>query len=119
MTLLITYSVVALLASFLCSILEAALLSITPSFIAVKEQEGSRMGKRLKMLKDDIDRPLAAILSLNTIAHTLGAAGAGAQAGKLYGDAYLGLVTVLLALGILIFSEILPTTLGADRKSAV
>lgn len=113
MTLLITYIVVALLASFLCSILEAALLSITPSFIAVKEQEGSRMGKRLKMLKDDIDRPLAAILSLNTIAHTLGAAGAGAQAVKLYGDAYLGLITVLLTLAILIFSEIIPKTLGA------
>ena len=113
MTLLITYIVVALALSFLCSILEAVLLSVTPSFIAVHEQADSGLAKRLKVLKDDIDRPLAAILSLNTIAHTLGAAGAGAQAVKLYGDAYFGLITVLLTLAILILSEIIPKTLGA------
>lgn len=96
MTLLVLYVFLAVAFSFLCSILEASLLSITPSYVAALESDNNPAGARLRALKSDIDRPLAAILSLNTIAHTLGAAGAGAQAVKLYGDAYLGLITVLL-----------------------
>ncbi|MFW5973668.1 MAG: hemolysin family protein [Bacteroidota bacterium] len=113
MTLLIVYIALALTASFLCSIMEAVLLSVTPSYVAVKEQQGHRVAPQLMRLKADIDRPLAAILSLNTIAHTVGAAGAGAQAAFLFGDAYIGLISALLTLAILVFSEIIPKTLGA------
>ena len=80
MTLLFVYGGIALGVSFLCSILEAALLSITPSYVAKLEQDRPKMGARIRALKVNIDRPLAAILSLNTIAHTVGAMGAGAQA---------------------------------------
>ena len=84
MTLLIVYVVVALLFSFLCSILEAVLLSVTTAHINVLEQEGKSAGPLLRKLKADINKPLAAILTLNTIAHTVGAVGAGAQACLLY-----------------------------------
>jgi CBS domain containing-hemolysin-like protein len=104
---------IALVFSFYCSIAEAVLLSLTPSYIASVEQKGKRAGRLLQHLKENIDRPLAAILSLNTIAHTLGAAGAGAQATALFGDAYLGIVSAVLTLLILVFSEIIPKTLGA------
>ncbi|NIN36659.1 MAG: DUF21 domain-containing protein, partial [Gammaproteobacteria bacterium] len=80
MLLLITYVLIALVFSFLCSIAEAVLLSVTPGYIAVMEQEGHPSGARLRRLKENINQPLAAILTLNTIAHTVGAAGAGAQA---------------------------------------
>jgi CBS domain containing-hemolysin-like protein len=113
MTLLVTYVTLALAVSFLCSILEAVLLSITPSHVASLRDSGSLAGERLHRMKEDIDRPLAAILSLNTIAHTVGAAGAGAQAAKVFGDAYLGLISAVLTLLILFFSEIIPKTLGA------
>ena len=113
MTLLIIYLCVALLVSFLCSILEAVLLSITPSFVASLEEKGDPLGPRLNRLKSDIDKPLAAILSFNTIAHTVGAAGVGAQAAKVFGNEYLGIVSGVLTLLILIFSEIIPKTLGA------
>ncbi len=113
MALLIVYIAVALVVSFLCSIMEAVLLSVTPSYIAVKEQEGHKHADLLRKLKVDIDRPLAAILSLNTIAHTLGAAGAGAQAARIFGDAYIALISAILTLAILVFSEIIPKTLGA------
>jgi CBS domain containing-hemolysin-like protein len=114
MTLLILYLSLAILVSFLCSILEAVILSITPSFIEAQEQKGSRMGKKLKAMKANIDRPLAAILSLNTIAHTVGAAGVGAQATKVFGDAYVGWISAGLTFLILVFSEIIPKTLGAS-----
>lgn len=113
MILLITYIMFALFFSFYCSIAEAVLLSLTPSYIASLEQKGKRAGQLLQGLRDNIDRPLAAILSLNTIAHTLGAAGAGAQATALFGNAYLGVVSAILTLLILVFSEIIPKTLGA------
>lgn len=113
MTLLIVFLSVALLVSFLCSILEAVLLSITPSYIASLEADGNPLGTKLDRLKSDIDKPLAAILSFNTIAHTVGAAGVGAQAAIVFGDAYLGVVSAVLTLLILIFSEIIPKTLGA------
>jgi CBS domain containing-hemolysin-like protein len=115
MGLLILYVALALGVSFLCSIMEAVLLSVTPSYVAALDQEapGSVAAERLQGLKADIDRPLAAILSLNTIAHTVGAAGAGAQAAEVYGDTYVGVISAVLTFLILVFSEIIPKTLGA------
>ncbi|MTI86807.1 MAG: HlyC/CorC family transporter [Balneolaceae bacterium] len=113
MGLLIIYLLLAIGISFLCSILEAVLLSITPSYVALHEKKESRTGKILTALKTDIDRPLSAILSLNTIAHTVGAAGVGAQAQIVFGNAYVSVTSAILTLLILIFSEIIPKTLGA------
>lgn len=113
MTLLIFYISLALGVSFLCSILEAVLLSITPAFMAQTLHSNPDLGKRLQALKSDIDRPLAAILSLNTIAHTIGAAGAGAQATVVFGDKWIGAFSGVLTLLILVLSEIIPKTLGA------
>lgn len=113
MTLLLIYMALALGVSFLCSIMEAVLLSVSPSFVARQEQEGNRLGERLRKFKDNVDQPLAAILSLNTIAHTVGAAGAGAQAAAVFGDAYIGVISAVLTFLILVVSEIIPKTLGA------
>ena len=113
MGLLIFYLILAIGVSFLCSILEAVLLSITPSFVAVLERQDAKSGKILRDLKQDIDRPLSAILSLNTIAHTVGAAGVGAQAQVVFGNAYVSITSAILTLLILVFSEIIPKTLGA------
>ena len=113
MTLLIIYVLIAIGVSFLCSILEAVLLSITPAFIASKEKEAPETAAKLQELKKDIDRPLAAILSLNTVAHTIGAAGAGAQAAYVFGDAFLTAFSIILTLLVLVFSEIIPKTIGA------
>jgi len=113
MGLLLLYVALALGVSFMCSIMEAVLLSVTPSYVAALEREGNAMGERLHQMKDDIDRPLSAILSLNTIAHTVGAAGAGAQAAVVFGEAYTGIIAAILTLLILVVSEIIPKTLGA------
>jgi CBS domain containing-hemolysin-like protein len=113
MTLLLLYVALAVGVSFLCSIMEAVLLSITPSYVAALEDENAAAGSRIRELKSDIDRPLAAILTLNTFAHTLGAAGAGAQATIVFGNAYIGAFSVVLTLIILVASEIIPKTLGA------
>ena len=113
MTALFVYVAIAIGVSFVCSILEAALLSVTPSHIAKLEQDRPKVGTRLRALKSHIDRPLAAILSLNTIANTAGAAGVGAQAQRLWGSEALAIASALLTLAILIVSEILPKTLGA------
>lgn len=113
MTALLVYFGLALGVSFLCSILEAGLLSVTPSHVAKLEQDRPKIGRRLRALKLHIDRPLAAILSLNTIANTAGAAGVGAEAQRLYGSQALAIASAILTLAILIFSEILPKTLGA------
>ena len=93
--------------------LEAMLLSVTPAFAEVLREEKPRAGSRLWVLKQNIDRPLAAILSLNTIAHTVGAAGVGVQAAHVFGDAYLGIVSAVLTFLILVVSEIIPKTIGA------
>lgn len=111
--LLLTYLCIAIGFSFLCSIAEAVLLSITPSYIAEQRQEKTKSAMRIIALKADIDRPLAAILSLNTIAHTVGAAGVGAQAASMYGDKYVGVISAVLTLMILVLSEIIPKTIGA------
>lgn len=113
MTLLILYLVLALGVSFLCSILEASLLSMSPSFVKDAEEKGTKTGAILATLKTNIDRPLAGILSLNTIAHTVGAAGVGAQAASVFGEGYFGIISAVLTLLILFFSEIIPKTLGA------
>lgn len=111
--LLIIFLLLAIGVSFFCSIAEAVLLSITPSYIAERERDPTRSARRVISLKQNIDRPLAAILSLNTIAHTVGAAGVGARAAKIYGDAYVGVISAVLTLLILVFSEIIPKTIGA------
>jgi len=117
--LLITFFLLAILVSFLCSLLEAVLLSITPSYAQVKLKEGGRVGRQLELFKSNIDRPLAAILTLNTIAHTVGAIGVGDQSAKIWSDAnpmITGVVVpVIMVLGILILSEIIPKTLGANH----
>jgi len=113
MVLLLFYVALALGVSFLCSVMEAVLLSVSPSYVAALGREGDWVGERLQAMKEDIDRPLAAILSLNTIAHTVGAAGAGAQAAVVFGEAYTGVIAAVLTLLILILSEIIPKTLGA------
>lgn len=113
MFLLFTYVLIALVFSFLCSIAESVLLSITSGYIAVMEKEGKPTGAILRGLKENISQPLAAILTLNTITHTVGAAGAGAQATILFGNAALGIASAIMTLLILIFSEIIPKTLGA------
>ncbi|WP_026376509.1 CNNM domain-containing protein [Aestuariibacter salexigens] len=113
MILLIIYVLIALGFSFLCSIAEAVILSVSSAFISVQEREGKASGKLLRSLTEDINKPLSAILTLNTIAHTMGAAGAGAQAAAVFGEAYLGVISAVLTLLILVFSEIIPKTLGA------
>ena len=113
MTLLIAFAVLSIAVSFVCSILEAALLSITPSYIAQQKVARPKLWERLRVLKDQIDQPLAAILTLNTVAHTVGATGVGAQVVKLYGDAYLGIASAVMTLLILVLSEIVPKTIGA------
>ena len=119
MTLFFVYLAIAIGVSFLCSLLEAALLSVPRSHVAVMVERGSRAGKRLQAMKDDVDRPLAAILTLNTFAHTLGAAGVGAQAAVIWGETWVGVVGVVVTLAILIFSEIIPKTLGAVNAKAL
>ncbi|MDT8318987.1 MAG: CNNM domain-containing protein [Xanthomonadales bacterium] len=120
MALLITYVLVALTFSFLCSIAEAVLLSVSSPYVALLEKHSPGSGALLRELKADINKPLAAILTLNTIAHTIGAAGAGAQVTLVFGNAYLGIASAVLTLLILIFSEIIPKTMGAHywRKLA-
>ena len=104
MGLLLLYLFTALSLSFLCSILEAVLLSTPMSFITMKENEGNKTAKRLKFFKQDIDRPISAILSLNTIAHTVGAAGVGAQSNKVFGDEWFAVTSALLTLLILVLT---------------
>ena len=113
MILLIFYLFLALFVSFLCSVMESVLLSTPISFLIVKQESGHKSATTFISLKNNIERPLSAILSLNTIAHTIGAAGVGAQATKMYGELYFGIITAILTLMILVFSEIIPKTIGA------
>ena len=115
MGLLIFYLLLALVVSFLCSIMEATLLSTPFSFITMKEEEGSKAAKHLRKFKQDIDRPISAILTLNTVANTAGAAGVGKQAALVLGEEWFGWVSAGLTLLILVFSEIIPKTLGANH----
>ncbi|MEM1216964.1 MAG: DUF21 domain-containing protein, partial [Bacteroidota bacterium] len=124
MIVLLIYAALAILFSFLCSIWEAVLLSMPDSFVEVKVNEGDAVGLKLKAMKKDIDRPLSAILSLNTVAHTVGAILVGQQAEAVYGDGgmmlfgqsipFTGIVASVMTLAVLILSEIIPKTLGAN-----
>lgn len=112
--LLVVYILLALVFSFLCSVAEATLLSITPSYIAgLKDKHPVRAQLIKKLKQDNVDRSLAAILTLNTIAHTVGAIGSGAKATAVFGSAWFGLFSAVMTLMILFLSEIVPKTLGA------
>ncbi len=114
MTLLLIYLFIALFTSFVCSIMEAVLLSTPVSFLKSKMELGDKNAETMLELKSDIDKPLSAILSLNTVAHTVGAAGVGAQATIVFGEAYFGLVSAVLTILILVLTEIIPKTVGAN-----
>ena len=110
---LITFFVVSHIVSFACSIFESVLLSCTNSYISILKKQGSKTGLLLEELKGRIDRPLAAILTLNTISHTIGAAGVGATVVALYGEKWLALGSVILTLTMLYWTEMIPKTVGA------
>lgn len=125
MGLLFIYAAISIGFSFLCSILEAVLLSVTPSFVTRMKQTNPGVGELLEKYKEDVDVPLSAILTLNTIAHTVGAILVGVQAGKIFGGAGLkitegininseAIVATVMTLAILILSEIIPKTIGAN-----
>lgn len=113
MTLLIIYFCLALFLSFICSLLEAVLLSTPSSYSSILKRENEKSGLILDGFKENINRPLAAILTLNTFAHTIGAAGVGAQVFDLFGETYVAIASGILTLLILVFSEIIPKTLGS------
>lgn len=112
MNTLFFYFFLALGVSFLCSLLESIILSITHSHVAVLAKTGSKSSRLLENMKENINKPLAAILTVNTVANVVGAAGVGAQAMKLFGSEWVAILSGLLTLCILIFSEIIPKTLG-------
>jgi len=112
--LLVAYVLMALVFSFLCSVAEAVLLSVTPSYIAGLRQDRPKLSALIKRLKQEkVDQSLAAILTLNTIAHTVGAIGSGAKATIVFGSTWFGLFSAIMTLMILFLSEIIPKTLGA------
>lgn len=114
MTLLFVYLFLALFTSFLCSIMEAVILSTPTSYLRSRFENGDKSAEKMIKLKENIDTPLSAILSLNTVAHTVGAAGVGAQATIVFGEAYFGVVSAVLTILILVVTEIIPKTLGAN-----
>lgn len=114
MGLILLYFLGALSLSFLCSVLEAVLLSMPMSYISMRENQGSKTATLMKQYKNNVDRPVGAILSLNTIAHTIGSAGVGAESIKIFGEQYFGLISAILTLLILVLSEIIPKTIGAS-----
>ena len=121
MGLLILFAVLSIFFSFMCSILEAALLSVTPSYIKIKNKEGKAYATTLANFKQDIDKPLIAILTVNTISHTVGAILVGVQAEKIYGDGgnAVGIVSAVMTVAILVLSEIIPKTIGATYWQAL
>lgn len=114
MGLILLYFLGALSLSFLCSVLEAVLLSTPMSYISMRENQGSKTATLMKQYKNNVDRPVGAILSLNTISHTIGSAGVGAESIKIFGEQYFGLLSAILTLLILVLSEIIPKTIGAS-----
>lgn len=114
MTLILLYLIGALAVSFLCSVLEAVLLSTPISFISMKQSQGVKNAALMMKYKTNVDRPVAAILTLNTVAHTIGAAGVGSESVKVFGEAYFGIISAILTLLILVLSEIIPKTVGAS-----
>ena len=114
MNLIIIYVLITVVVSAMCSILESALLSTPLSYVTTLESKNHPKAKRLRLYKEDIDRPISAILTLNTIANTAGAALVGAQATQVFGNAFVGVTSAVFTLLILVFSEIIPKTIGAD-----
>ena len=104
----------AIVISAICSVLEATLLSTPMSFVSGLEEQGVKGAARLKKLKQSTDRPIAAILCLNTVANTIGASIVGSLVSKVYGDSLLGVFSAVFTLLILIFSEIFPKTIGSN-----
>lgn len=115
MILLLIYLAVALVFSFICSIAEAVLLSVNRGYIEALRATKPAAAERLRHFRDSPEEPLSAILTLNTIAHTVGAAGVGHQAAVLFGEQWLGLYSAVLTFLILVGSEIVPKTLGATH----
>lgn len=113
MILLFLFLALAIIVSFLCSIAEAVLLSVRPAYVTAQMQKKRAGARALEKLQNNLDRPLAAILILNTVAHTVGAAGVGAQAAVVFGNNYLAATSAVLTLLVLVLSEIIPKTLGA------
>ncbi|UFH58187.1 CNNM domain-containing protein [Sulfurovum mangrovi] len=113
MDLLILFFLLAVGISFLCSILESVLLSINMPFVSVLERESPKTGALLRDHKENINKSIASILILNTVANTLGAAAVGAQAENVYGHEAVFYVSAILTFAILFFSEIIPKTIGA------
>ena len=115
-SMLIIFFLLSIIFSFLCSIWEAVLLSITPAYTQQLVEQGGEPGESLQAFKENVDRPLAAILTLNTIAHTVGAIGVGAQASVIWGASIMAtfIVPVVMTLAILLLSEIVPKTIGAN-----
>ncbi|MGM9791353.1 MAG: CNNM domain-containing protein [Candidatus Cryptobacteroides sp.] len=115
MGLLLAFLLSAMCISFLCSLLEATLMSTPLSYVTMREEEGYKPAVKFKQYKQESSRPIAAILSLNTIANTIGAAGVGQQATIVFGSAWFGLVSAITTILILVFSEIIPKTIGTTR----
>jgi len=115
MILLLIFLFGAMSVSFLCSILEAVLMSTPISYIIMREEEGYKPASRMKKYKQNSSRPLASILALNTIANTIGAAGVGRQSAILFGSEWFGLVSAITTILILVFSEIIPKTIGTSH----
>ncbi len=112
---LFLFLISAIAVSFLCSVLESSLMSSTFSYLQMREDEGDEWAALLRKYKADPERPLAAILSLNTIANTIGAAGVGQQATLVFGSTWFGLVSALTTILILVFAEIIPKTIGTTK----
>ena len=119
MTALLIYFFISLFISLLCSLLESVILSVSHAHLAVLVKAGSKRGKLMSSLKEDINRPLSAILTINTIAHTLGAAGVGAQTYVVFGNEYVAISSIILTFSVLFFSEIIPKTLGANYTKSL
>ncbi len=115
MTGIIFYALFAVTISFTCSLAESFILSVRPSYLKVKIKEGIKSAQLVYKLRDNLERSLIAILTVNTFANMLGAAGVGAQVQKLYGNTYVTIFSVFLTLIILIFSEIIPKSIGARK----
>ncbi|MGM0518625.1 MAG: CNNM domain-containing protein [Campylobacterota bacterium] len=111
--LMFIYFFIAVGVSFLCSILEAVLLSIDKAHVEVTKNKNKSLGSLMQKQQDGIDYSIGSILTLNTFAHTLGAAGVGAEAVKLFGQEYMFYISAILTILILVFSEIIPKTIGA------
>jgi len=115
MVTLLIFLLGALMMSFLCSILEATLMSTPISYITLRETDGFKPATKMKAFKQDSTRPLAAILAMNTIANTIGAAGVGRQATILFGSEWFGVVSAITTILILVFAEIIPKTIGTTH----